>query len=139
MESFDSIIGILDTSNNIVAKYKYDTWGNILSMLDGNDNDVSNNMSHIANINPFRYPFEVLVFPKIYPDMNIIIRYMINITIVLVFNPMRFKMLKIKGNIINNVIGYINVLRYFIILFKITTYLNVCGYYFIMQLFAALL
>ena len=54
------------------------------------------------NINPFRYPFEVLVFPKIYPDMNIIIRYMINITIVLVFNPMRFKMLKIKGNIINN-------------------------------------
>ena len=57
------------------------------------------------NINPFRYPFEVLVFPKIYPDMNIIIRYMINITIVLVFNPMRFKMLKIKGNIINNVIG----------------------------------
>lgn len=23
---FDSIIGILDTSNNIVAKYKYDTW-----------------------------------------------------------------------------------------------------------------
>ena len=49
------------------------------------------------------------------------------------------KMLKIKGNIINNVIGYINVLRYFIILFKITTYLNVCGYYFIMQLFAALL
>lgn len=91
------------------------------------------------NINPFRYPFEVLVFPKIYPDMNIIIRYMINIIIVLVFNPMRFKMLKIKGNIINNVIGYINVLRYFIILFKITTYLNVCGYYFIMQLFAALL
>lgn len=29
--------------------------GNILSILDGNDNDVSNNMSHIANINPFRY------------------------------------------------------------------------------------
>ena len=53
--AFDSIIGILDTSNNIVAKYKYDTWGNILSILDGNDNDVSNNMSHIANINPFRY------------------------------------------------------------------------------------
>ena len=37
------------------------------------------------NINPFKYPFEVLVFPKIYPDMNIIIRYMINITIVLVY------------------------------------------------------
>lgn len=54
-DAFDSIIGILDTSNNIVAKYKYDTWGNILSILDGNDNDVSNNMSHIANINPFRY------------------------------------------------------------------------------------
>lgn len=26
-----------------------------MSILDGNDNDVSNNMSHIANINPFRY------------------------------------------------------------------------------------
>lgn len=48
-------------------------------------------------------------------------------------------MLKTKGNIINIDIGYINVLRYFIILFKITTYLNVCGYYFIMQLFAVLL
>ena len=54
-DAFDSIIGILNTSNNIVAKYKYDTWGNILGILDGNDNDVSNNMSHIANINPFRY------------------------------------------------------------------------------------
>ncbi|UKI58452.1 MAG: hypothetical protein L6V81_03345 [Clostridium sp.] len=26
-----------------------------MSILDGNDNDVSNNMSHIANINSFRY------------------------------------------------------------------------------------
>lgn len=26
-----------------------------MSILDGNDNDVSNNMSHITNINPFRY------------------------------------------------------------------------------------
>lgn len=91
------------------------------------------------NINPFRYPFETLVFPNLYPDINIIIRYMINITMLFVFKPMRFKMLKTKGNIINIDIGYINVLRYFIILFKITTYLNVCGYYFIMQLFAALL
>ena len=51
----NDIIGILDLYYNIVAKYKYDAWGNIVSILDGNNTDVSNNLSHIANINPFRY------------------------------------------------------------------------------------
>lgn len=51
----DDIIGILDNEYNVVAKYKYDSWGNIISITDGNDNDVSNNNTHIANINPYRY------------------------------------------------------------------------------------
>ena len=49
------IIEILDDSFNTVAKYSYDVWGNHISITDGNDNDVSSNSSHIANINPFRY------------------------------------------------------------------------------------
>ena len=51
----DDVIGIVDSNNNIIAKYVYDSWGNILSIKDGNNNDVSNNLNHIANINPFRY------------------------------------------------------------------------------------
>ena len=51
----DDIIGIIDSNNNIIANYKYDSWGNIISITDNNDNDISNNTNHIANINPFRY------------------------------------------------------------------------------------
>ena len=49
------IIGIIDNNNNYVAKYCYDSWGNILKITDGNNVDVSQNNTHIANINPFRY------------------------------------------------------------------------------------
>ena len=38
-----------------LAEYKYDAWGKIVSITDGAGNDVSNDASHIANINPFRY------------------------------------------------------------------------------------
>ena len=51
----NDIIGILDSNYNIVAKYTYDSWGKIISITDENGIDVSNNNSHIANINPFRY------------------------------------------------------------------------------------
>ena len=51
----DDIIGILDSNYNVVARYKYDSWGNIISVTDENNNDVSNNNEHIANINPYRY------------------------------------------------------------------------------------
>lgn len=51
----DDIIGIIDSNNNIIANYKYDSWGNIISITDNNGNDISNNTNHIANINPFRY------------------------------------------------------------------------------------
>ena len=51
----DDIIGIIDSNNNIIANYKYDSWGNIISITDNNGNDISNNTNHIANINSFRY------------------------------------------------------------------------------------
>ncbi len=49
------IVGILDSSYNIVAQYRYDAWGKIISITDGSGNDVSVNNNHIANINPLRY------------------------------------------------------------------------------------
>ena len=49
------IIGILNNNYQLVAKYKYDSFGNNVSITDANDNDVSNVSNHIANINPFRY------------------------------------------------------------------------------------
>ena len=49
------IIGIIDGTGSIVAKYSYDAWGTPLSITDGAGNDVSGNAGHIANINPFRY------------------------------------------------------------------------------------
>lgn len=51
----NDIIKILDNNYNIVGIYNYDSWGNIMSITDKDGNDVSNNLEHIANINPFRY------------------------------------------------------------------------------------
>lgn len=51
----NDIIGILDSNYNVIVKYTYDSWGNILSIIDNNGNDISDNNTHIANINPFRY------------------------------------------------------------------------------------
>lgn len=52
---FGDIIGILDSNNNVVAKYTYGSYGQHLSITDGIGNDISNDNEHIANINPFRY------------------------------------------------------------------------------------
>ena len=51
----DDIIGILNNNYVLIAKYEYDSWGNILSIVDSDGNDISNNSEHIANINPYRY------------------------------------------------------------------------------------
>lgn len=51
----DEIVGIMDNLFNIIAKYEYDSWGNIISIKDNSGNDISTNVNHIANINPFRY------------------------------------------------------------------------------------
>lgn len=50
----NDIVGILNSNYTIIARYTYDAWGNILSIVDNNGNDISNS-EHIANINPFRY------------------------------------------------------------------------------------
>lgn len=49
------IIGIFDEQNNIVSKYTYDTWGKLISIVDQNGNDVTNDVTHIGYINPLRY------------------------------------------------------------------------------------
>lgn len=49
------IVGIRDTNGTVVANYVYDSWGKLLSITDANGNDVSNDKTHIAYINPLRY------------------------------------------------------------------------------------
>ncbi|WP_177577085.1 RHS repeat domain-containing protein [Hydrogeniiclostridium mannosilyticum] len=49
-----NVIGLADKNGNLAAKYTYDAWGNILSVTDGQGNDVSGNPGHIANVNPLR-------------------------------------------------------------------------------------
>ncbi len=51
---FNDVIAILDDSGNIFAKYEYDSWGNVLSIKDNNDNIITNT-SHIGIVNPIRY------------------------------------------------------------------------------------
>ena len=40
---------------DVVAKYTYDSWGKLISIKDGNGNDITNNTSTIGYINPIRY------------------------------------------------------------------------------------
>ncbi len=52
----DDIIGITDSNGNRLVTYTYDSWGNILSIKDNNNQTISQeDYTHIANINPFRY------------------------------------------------------------------------------------
>ena len=48
------IIGIYDKNYKEIVKYKYDSWGKILSILDEN-NDIITSLNNIAFINPYRY------------------------------------------------------------------------------------
>ena len=50
----NDIISIRNSDNEIIVNYEYDSWGNILSIKDNNNNDITN-QTHIAYINPFRY------------------------------------------------------------------------------------
>ena len=49
------VIGIYNENRQLVAKYSYNAYGEIMSITDASGNDVSGNASHIANGNPFRY------------------------------------------------------------------------------------
>ena len=48
------IIGILDSDSNLLVSYSYDSWGNLLSIKDINNCDISDE-NNIGFINPFRY------------------------------------------------------------------------------------
>ena len=50
----EDIIGLLDSNLHVVAKYEYDSWGNIISIKDSNGISITD-VNHIAFINPFRY------------------------------------------------------------------------------------
>ena len=51
----NDVIGIVDSSGAVVAKYTYDDWGKVVAVTDGQGNDISAIATHIANINPIRY------------------------------------------------------------------------------------
>ena len=48
------ITSIYDGDGNMVAKYEYDVWGNVLTVTDANNKSITDK-NHIANLNPFRY------------------------------------------------------------------------------------
>jgi len=51
---FGDIIGIYEGGGALQAKYTYDAWGNVTSIVDGNGNTITD-PNHIGNLNPFRY------------------------------------------------------------------------------------
>lgn len=48
------IIGILNSNLQQIARYEYDSWGNITKITDNNGNNITDE-TNIALINPFRY------------------------------------------------------------------------------------
>lgn len=50
-----NVIAIEDEFGKLVANYTYDTWGKVLTITDENCDDVTNDPTHIGNINPLRY------------------------------------------------------------------------------------
>lgn len=49
------IIGIYNASGNMVVKYEYDAWGNIISTTDANGSALNSLSQKWSDINPFRY------------------------------------------------------------------------------------
>lgn len=50
----DDIIGIVNSNNERIVNYEYDSWGKLLCVKDNNGNVITDN-NHIGIINPFRY------------------------------------------------------------------------------------
>ncbi len=49
------IIGLFDGNGNIIARYSYDSWGNLLSIKDGSGSDKTNDTTFVGYKNPLRY------------------------------------------------------------------------------------
>jgi RHS repeat-associated protein len=47
--------GGIALANIYAAKYQYDAWGKLLGVTDGAGNDVTNDPTHVGNLNPIRY------------------------------------------------------------------------------------
>ena len=50
----EDIISIMDSNYNVVANYKYDAYGKIISITDNKNKEITD-LNHVAHINPFRY------------------------------------------------------------------------------------
>ncbi len=50
----EDIIGIINSNNQQIVTYEYDSWGKVLSIKDSNGNIIEDT-NHIGIINPFRY------------------------------------------------------------------------------------
>ena len=49
------VIAIYNASGTKLVNYAYDPFGRLVSITDGNGNDVRNNGGHLANVNPIKY------------------------------------------------------------------------------------
>jgi RHS repeat-associated protein len=50
----EDVIGILDSNLQQIVSYEYDSWGNVISIKDENNQDITDS-THIGIINPYRY------------------------------------------------------------------------------------
>lgn len=50
----NDVTGIIDEEGNQIVKYKYDSWGNLITIEDNNGNTITD-QNNIGHINPFRY------------------------------------------------------------------------------------
>ena len=48
------VVALFNSQNQLVARYYYDAWGNVISITDENGNEITS-QTHIANVNPIRY------------------------------------------------------------------------------------
>ncbi len=51
----NNVIGLFDGNRNIVARYSYDSRGNLLSIKDGSGSDKTNDTTFVGYKNPLRY------------------------------------------------------------------------------------
>ena len=61
------ITSIYDGDGNMVAKYEYDAWGNVLTVTNSNNSEITD-PNHIANLNPYTSTNNHALFVNIYTN-----------------------------------------------------------------------
>ena len=61
------ITSIYDAGGNVVAKYEYDAWGNVLTVTNSNNSEITD-PNHIANLNPYTSTNNHALFVNIYTN-----------------------------------------------------------------------